>query len=177
MKTVEGFCEPYSVRVRVEGTPGFLPGNVDAERLAELVNRHGRIVRAERRGYVAELPEEAVTAVRFLSLMEMLWKDYREEYKKSMELVERAMRLEFDDPRFHTIVEGITLLSWRRMAKYTAMLVRGELTRDRLAKALYSSALARRCAEGWRPILKWLEKNGYRNLSGKLLVRKTLIDG
>ena len=72
------------------------------------------------------------------------------------------------------MLKGITLLANKTQKKCIQLLSTGSLTSEELAKTLCRSAVKNKDERASRPIIGWLEKNGFKNYASKLIIEKTL---
>jgi len=72
------------------------------------------------------------------------------------------------------MLKGITLLANKTQKKCMQLLSTGSLTLEDLAKTLCRSAVKNKNERDLRPIISWLEKNGFKNYASKLIIEKTL---
>ena len=75
----------------------------------------------------------------------------------------------------HEMLRGILLLSDKAQRKYMRLLSNGELTRERLVKALFRAASASRDKVVWKGIADWFRRNGCENYASQIIVKKTLM--
>jgi len=58
--------------------------------------------------------------------------------------------------------------------KYVALLSRGELSMDDVAKALLKSAVQAKDRHAWLTAIEWLKENGYTRQANEIVIRKTI---
>ena len=72
------------------------------------------------------------------------------------------------------MLKGIALLADKTQKKCVQLLSSGSLTSEDLAKTLCRSAVKNKDERDSRPIIGWLEKNGFKTYAIKLIIEKTL---
>ena len=90
------------------------------------------------------------------------------------EFLGRVLRDEISEEEYE-MLRGILFFGVKTQRKYVRLLSKGELTMDRLAKALFRAASSFRDRILWKGIAEWLRGNGYEKIAGQIIVKKTLI--
>lgn len=83
-------------------------------------------------------------------------------------LKEEASELEVE------MLKGISLLKEKAHKKVLRTLSLGELSMEKLAGAMFRSAVSSRDEHQWKGVVKWLENNGYKDRASEIVVKKTL---
>jgi len=72
------------------------------------------------------------------------------------------------------MLHGIMLLGRAAQRKYVALLSRGELSMDDVAKAVLKSAVQAKDRHAWLTAIEWLKENGYTRQANEIVIRKTI---
>jgi len=83
-------------------------------------------------------------------------------------LKEEASELEVE------MLKGISLLKEKAQRKFLRTLSQGELSMEKLAGAMFRSAVSSKDEHQWKGVVKWLENNGYKDRASEIVVKKTL---
>jgi len=72
------------------------------------------------------------------------------------------------------MLKGVSLLKEKTQRKYIRTLSLGELSMEKLASAMFRSAVSSKDEYQWKGVVKWLENNGYKDQTSEIVVKKTL---
>jgi len=72
------------------------------------------------------------------------------------------------------MLKGVSLLKEKTQRKYIRMLSLGELSMEKLASAMFRSAVSSKDEYQSKGVVKWLENNGYKDQTSEIVVKKTL---